>query len=155
MPINPLRNHRVNQQPKKPDPPVKEWTYTHGKKTLRWTVISHDYLLTCPCPKPVVCRHRTLARQHRRNQVTQEYQAALPDITRILRDLLVRAETGEFVGQEDGNIFRAADLADQFRVPVEDVEYAAEDLDECFLVAGVIIPSPSSTWTRDPDFIQT
>lgn len=61
-----------------------------------------------------------------------------------LKSLLARAHNGEFLGQDDGNIFRVHPLTDYFNVSEERIESAVQEVGGV-VVAGVVLTTPIPT----------
>ena len=87
----------------------------------------------------VVCAHRDRARQERRAEVAREYKHSGTPLGAVLQDLLMRADRGEFVGQDDGDVFRSEDISHHFSASPEEVEAAAKEAG-LNVVVGVVFP---------------
>lgn len=110
-----------------------------GRREVRWDRQSPDPRLTCTCPRPLVCPHRTRARLERRAEIAREYRPQNLPLPEILSALLQRIETGEFIGQDDGDILREEFLTQHFRVTDAQVQEAARHVGVS-MIAGVLLP---------------
>lgn len=85
-----------------------------------------------------MCPHRKRARQERRAEVARECRRQNLTLGESLGELSRRALEGEFVGQDDGNIFRVDDISHHFNARAVDIVQAVRDLGGR-TIAGVIL----------------